>query len=142
MYDKQPNRDNEIHLDATTRKQLYDTYVKDLEGDEIVSYSSFCTIWKKIFPHVKIPARKAVHGKCTTCAQLTELMRSCTMRDKNYYRGLFTYHAATFMSERRQYYQRRIQAKTEPLEYLSMIMDGMAQVILNDLFIKCIFMRS
>lgn len=166
MYDKQPNRDNEIHLDSTTRKQVYETYVNDLPGEKILSISAFCKIWHRIFPHVKIPARKAVHGevyfffyfsffctthvalprvpplgKCTVCAQLTELMRShCTQREKSYYRGLFTFHASTFMSERKQYYARRLQGKMEPESYLSMIMDGMAQVIPNYLFIVYIFM--
>ena len=81
--------------------------------------------------HIALPYVPPL-GKCTICAQLTELMRShCTLREKSYYRGLFTFHASTFMSERRQYYARRLQGKMEPEFYLSMIMDGMAQVIPN-----------
>ena len=49
--------------------------------------------------------------------------------ERKYYRAMFTFHAATFMSERRQYYARRTEALNYPDSFCSIIMDGMAQVI-------------
>jgi hypothetical protein len=149
------NRANEIHLDTTTRQHIYDMYyaeMSSIEEVETVSYPTFLKIWYKIFPNVKIPARKAVHGKCLLCSTLTELLRGhCTIGkhyfidfiifslktnqllyifadERKYYRAMFSFHAATFMSERRQYYARRTEAFNYPDSFCSMIMDGMAQV--------------
>ena len=132
---------------------MYYAEMSSIEEVGTVTYPTFLKIWYTIFPNVKVPARKAVHGKCLLCSTLTELLKGhCTIGkyyfivfiiliffiiimllktnadERKYYRAMFTFHAATFMSERRQYYARRTEAVDYPDSVCSMIMDGMAQV--------------
>lgn len=77
--DPQPNRKNEIHLEYRPKLEIYEEYVSECEEimcSEPISYDKFIKMWKLSFRHVKIRKYKAVEGKCSTCAILTQLRSS------------------------------------------------------------------
>ena len=79
MGDAAPNRAEEIHLEPIDVVDIYLEYKRDLTHHAdfpTLNYSSFCQIWKECFPHVTIRQYKAVGGKCSTCAVLSDLRRS------------------------------------------------------------------
>lgn len=126
-------RDEQIHLESITKKEIYNEYVNDMEVNyktcTPMSYDEFVRLWIAVFNHVKIRKFKAVTGKCNTCATLTDL-RSKT-RNSSIMKAIATYHALhrfTYMQERRMYYQKIVAAVSNPDEFMSVILDGMAQV--------------
>jgi hypothetical protein len=79
MGDVAPNRAEEIHLEPIDVVDIYLEYKRDLTEHAdfpTLCYSSFCEVWKDCFPHVTIRQYKAVSGKCSTCATLSDLRRS------------------------------------------------------------------
>ena len=79
MGDAAPNRAEEIHLEPIDVVDIYLEYKRDLTHHAdfpTLNYSSFCQIWKECFPHVTIRQYKAVGGKCSTCAVLSDLRRT------------------------------------------------------------------
>ena len=71
---------------------------------------------------------KSVHGKCTTCAMLSGIRRhEGSAKRREAISRLFLLHRMSFMAERRGYYKRRMQAAEDPENFMSVIMDGMAQ---------------
>lgn len=128
--DQAPNSGGEIHLDPTTKEEIYTEYVMDMEsvGEERLDPSNFRDLWKTCFPHVKIKEFKNVTGKCDTCAALTAARKK--YRDKasremvQYFHAM---HRIMFMSERKEYYLRRHFALFTPSTHMSIISDGMAQ---------------
>lgn len=131
--DDQPNR-NQIHLDHTTKLEIYDEYVFDLrlaEHDDrsLLSYSSFVNdVWNTCFPYVRIREYKACSGKCEMCCRLSILMRKHktieAMRD---IRDLRALHRIDFMADRLRYKERINQAINTPGKFISIITDGMQQ---------------
>jgi hypothetical protein len=74
--DKVPNRKNQIHLEYRTKYEIWEEYrdqSKYILCSEPISYSEFVGLWERSFSHVKIRKYKAVEGKCSTCAVLTQL---------------------------------------------------------------------
>lgn len=63
--DPMPNTDGEIHLEKQDIKGIYEEYEADFEekGRNPLCYQSFCKLWTKSFPHVKIRAYKQVSGQ-------------------------------------------------------------------------------
>jgi hypothetical protein len=112
-FDMQPNREDEIHIDDCCKRDIYLMYKLSMKennklGDRILSKSSFYNLWKNCFDHVKIRKYKAVHGKCTTCAMLSEAkLKAASWKERKLYSQLFAHHRYTFMKERRDYYTRR-----------------------------------
>lgn len=93
-----------------------------------LSYQQFCQVWKNCFDHVKIRKFKAVTGKCTACSQLTNLR--CKFKSVNHRKqihDLHQFHRITYMSERRAYYKKIWHARSQPDQFMSIILDGMAQ---------------
>jgi hypothetical protein len=122
----------EIHLDPVEKRDVYKEYCIDMteanDKDDIVSYSHFLKIWNKQFPHVRIREYKAVSGKCACCANLSHMRgmsKNPAMRIE--ISELHALHRITYMSERERYYERIRLAKNDPDNYMSIIMDGMAQ---------------
>jgi hypothetical protein len=79
MGDSAPNRDEEIHLEPIDVVDIYLVYKRDLTEHAdfpTLCYSSFCETWKTCFPNVTIRQYKAVCGKCSTCATLSDLRRN------------------------------------------------------------------
>ena len=68
---------NEIHLDVTTKKAIYQLYAQEMnnynEEYPVYSYGKFVFIWNEVFSHVSIREYKDVTGKCDFCAKLTIL---------------------------------------------------------------------
>jgi hypothetical protein len=129
--DKIPNL-QEIHLDPIDKKEVWKEYRQEIlqfeTEAELLKYSAFCALWDSAFPHVKIREYKAVTGKCVFCATLSKLRcstKSPMMRFE--ISDLHVLHKHTYMHERWEYYERTRKAKTDPDNYMSIIMDGMAQ---------------
>jgi hypothetical protein len=79
MGDVAPNRAEEIHLEPIDVVDIYLEYKRDLTEHAdfpTLCYSSFCGVWADCFPHVTIRQYKAVSGKCSTCATLSDLRRT------------------------------------------------------------------
>ena len=54
----------EIHLEPMLIKDVYDEYLEDYKDSQsLVTITSFCWIWKNLYPNVKIRQFKAVMGK-------------------------------------------------------------------------------
>ena len=131
--DKMPTSE-EIHLDPMEKKKIWKEYchevtnVFELDESYLLKKTAFCVLWKNGFPHVKIREYKAVTGKCTHCAILS-FLRSTTKNSLwcEEISDLHVLHRVTFMSERKSYYERLWLAITEPQNYMSIIIDGMAQ---------------
>jgi hypothetical protein len=125
-----PNKGGEIHIEKTEKKVIHEQYETDLQytGSPTVKYTTFLHAWDNVFPHCKIRTFKAVSGKCTFCALLTDLRKDSQNR---HFRQLITdmhaLHRMTYMSERLVYYRKIMKAFNEPVEYMSIIFDGMAQ---------------
>lgn len=79
MGDAAPNRAEEIHLEPIDVVDIYLEYKRDFDEQPdypTLAYSAFCQIWKMCFPNVTIRQYKAVCGKCSTCAMLSDLRRN------------------------------------------------------------------
>ena len=90
------------------------------------------------FCKVKIRDLKECCGKCRICMELTEARRSTTDKVKKaYLTALFAVHRTTFMEERLVYSNHRLLGRLDSGNFLSIILDGMAQVppVLNCLLI-------
>ena len=131
--DKIPNSGGEIHLEANyTRRTIWKEYMDDcfnlLLEKEALSYQNFCKLWHEAFPHVAIRVFKAVCGKCTSCAVLSDLrMRYHSTYVREFVTNFHALHRMTYMSERQVYYAKIWKAVNLPKEYWSCIFDGMAQ---------------
>jgi len=129
MGDSMPNVD-EIHLEPIEVKEIYAEYVDDAKssGSEWLCPSSFVTVWKNLFSHVKIREFKAVSGKCSTCAKLSDARKMYKDQSRRTYITEMHYlHRSAYMNERMKYAERRQLACKLPKSYLSIIIDGMAQ---------------
>lgn len=129
MGDSMPNVD-EIHLEPIEIKDIYEEYADDskLSGSEYLCPSNFTKVWKTLFSHVKIREFKAVTGKCSTCAKLSDARK--LFKDqarRSYITEMHYLHRSAYMNERMKYAERRQIACTLPQSYMSIIIDGMAQ---------------
>ncbi len=131
--DKIPNKD-EIHLEPIDRKEVHNEYTATMahyfpeEPDVALGYVAFLRIWTHNFPNVKIREYKAVTGKCSCCAKLSDLRRKFKAAHiRQAITDLHALHRITYMSERKTYYQKQILAIMQPDVYMSVILDGMAQ---------------
>jgi hypothetical protein len=125
-----PNRGGEIHIEKTEKVTIHEQYEADLQfsGVSIVSYTTFLHVWDNHFPHCKIRAFKAVSGKCTFCALLTDLRKNSQNRQfRQSITDMHALHRITYMGERMVYYRKIMKCLNEPKEYMSIIFDGMAQ---------------
>ena len=130
--DNVPNAKEELHLEPTKKKTVYEEYCADIaaSGDccSPVTLSLFLDLWNQVFSYVKIRRFKQCCGKCNLCARLSELRRQFTdIRGREEVSRLFVLHRCTYMGERELYYARRNMALMEPWDYLSTITDGMQQ---------------
>jgi hypothetical protein len=132
--DKAPNS-TEIHLEPVTKLEIFREYQAAIasyfpdEKDELcLEYTSFLNQWETCFSHVKIREYKAVSGKCTTCATLSDLRRKYkSVHIRQTVTDLHALHRITYMAERMNYYRKQWLAITHPDMYMSVILDGMAQ---------------
>jgi hypothetical protein len=132
--DKQPvggvDCGTEIHIEPIAILRVHSEYLLNISdaGEKTLSYTSFLSMWKNCFPHVKIREYKAVSGKCKTCAILSEARRKHLSRDaRRYLTQLHSFHRTMYMGERQSYYARRNDAMLMPADYWSGIGDGMMQ---------------
>lgn len=129
--DVMPNL-GEIHFEKTERRAIYNCMVTELTDSschiKFLSYGRFCRLWKEQFSHVKIREFKAVTGKCHYCAILSEIRCSTKKREVRQrvsdYQAL---HRVTYMGERKLYYSKLLRSLSESANYISIIIDGMAQ---------------
>lgn len=108
-------------------------YVNDfgiIYKEPYLRINQFWKYFNDVFgPVVQVRKKKSVTGKCSICALLSLLrMRSKSHVEIEAVSKLFAIHKMGFMGERMSYYERRAQAMNLPLEYLSLITDGMAQL--------------
>jgi hypothetical protein len=121
----------EIHLETQEKIEIWAEYVWDMYtlGEyEALCYSKLLELWDLVFPHVKIRVYKAVTGKCTICAVLSDLRKkhhSTVMR--KLVTTLHAFHRIMYMGERSVYYKKVYDAMTDPTSFFSGISDGMAQ---------------
>ena len=70
---------NEIHLEPMQKVDLWKEYCSDIHfllcEEKALNYSGFLDVWRNNFPHVSIRKYKAVTGKCSFCAVLSDLRR-------------------------------------------------------------------
>lgn len=128
--DAMPNRATggiaELHLESQSLNKLYAQYLSECVTH--VSAKVWKFIWDNLFPHVKIREYKQVGGKCETCALLSDLRSQFkNAKLKQMATDLHTLHRNTYMGERWEYYDRRMEALNNPDEVMSIIADGMAQ---------------
>jgi hypothetical protein len=124
-----PNR-AEIHIEKTEKSVIHEQYEADLQcsGNPTLSYTTFLRLWDTHFAHCKIRAFKAVSGKCSFCALLTDLRKNSQNRQfRQSITDMHALHRYTYMGERMVYYNKITKAFNEPMEYMSIIFDGMAQ---------------
>jgi hypothetical protein len=127
--DHNPNS-NEIHLEKQDKIEIYRAYraaYEDiLKNDEIVTYSYFLRLWETMFNHVRVREYNAVTGKCHYCAVLTALRTEGSRKKQVKARvtDMHALHRATYMMERKKYYENMRKAVDEPE---SIILDGMAK---------------
>ena len=128
--DQIPNSD-EIHLETQEKLEIWAEYVWDmffLGEYEALCYSKFLELWDLVFPHVKIRVYKAVTGKCTVCAVLSDLRKKYHAKDvRRLVTTLHALHRIMYMGERSVYYKKVFDAMTDPLNFFSAIFDGMSQ---------------
>lgn len=127
-----PNTNGEIHLDPIDYREIYDEYVSDImhryKDRYHLEYTQWRSLWQHAFSHVRIREYKAVTGKCQTCAILTEVRRQRKdVAGRTLINELHGFHRLEVMGERDTYYQRQQLALDHPDEYMSIIVDGMAQ---------------
>ena len=122
---------SEIHLPMAIRKvDLHARMLRELrishphlqEGD-FPGELLFRKVWKKDFPHVKVPKRTRL-GKCDHCCLLNKkregpLNRLELMQVKRQYFE----HIQSVRDERTLYYQRQSKAIIRPYRYTSLILD-------------------
>ena len=133
--DQAPNRDNKVQLPGLyTKSSIYTMYrhhvSEQFPGDEheILSKSSFLSIWKNIFPMVTLTKYCHVSGKCSACHWLyerQEVFRSANELDTIRY--FANVHKVMIEMERSTYMKKRQQAQEHPNLYMSLIIDGMSQ---------------
>jgi len=129
MGDSMPNMD-EVHLEPIDIKEIYEEYLDDAKstGFEALNTTNFTKIWRNLFPHVKIREFKAVTGKCSTCAKLSDARKLYKDREQRVYlTEMHFLHRSAYMNERMKYAERRQLAYKLPNSFLSIIIDGMAQ---------------
>ena len=130
--DHMPNKGNEIHLETIEKKDIWQEYVNDcaniLKIDTCMGYTHFVEYWNTFFQHVKIREYKAVSGKCYMCSILSSLRKKFVETSlRGEITELHALHRITYMSERRFYYARIMKGCEDPLNFLSLIGDGMAE---------------
>jgi hypothetical protein len=125
---------HEIHLDVAEKSEIYKLFRVDasyrwlLEDNEIIGYTTFTRLWDKVFPFVKLRVYKAVPGKCSFCAKLTELRSKTQNREQwKYITYLYALHRVSYMNERKSYYEKQLLAIEYPDKYMSIIFDGMSK---------------
>lgn len=133
--DHAPNRDNKVQIPGIyTKSSIYSMYRHNVteiyRGDEheVLSKSSFMSIWKNIFPNVTVTKFCLVSGKCTTCHSLYERME--VFRDEKeleIIKSFANIHKITVEAERGCYMKKRQMAQEHPNLYMSLIIDGMSQ---------------
>jgi len=127
MGEKLPHR-NEIHLPSfLSWKAIFIDLTKYLSFNNFrsISFSYFCYLRRKYFKNVTIPEKSRL-GKCDTCLTLQQRKFKCTNPVE--YQNLsdeFVLHNQLQMKERLLYKQRATLGKTQPSQYLSLIVDTM-----------------
>ena len=130
LGDEQPALD-EVHLDPIQKQDIYLEYYNEtlnVDGLQPLSISRMEQMWLDCFPYVKIREYKACTGKCSICADLSELGRKLNTKEAmQYLKACRIIHRADFMSDRLLYGERKKQSQLYPGQYLSLITDGMQQ---------------
>ena len=127
----QPDKE-EIHLDFTTFKAIYDEYVRSQPvlkmmefNGKLLSYNEFRSMCQKTFPKVHIRKSKGITGKCHFCEGLANLTRTCHLvTDLILIRNYRMYHRNFFMGEKIAYYNRQMMAFGSEGLIWSIIVDG------------------
>lgn len=126
-------KDNKLQIELCGMDELYLMYVNDFTNvfkEKYLGKNHFRKIFKDVFsPVVQIRKRKSVTGKCQICALLSFIRsRAKSQVEIEAISKLHMIHKIGFMGERNSYYERRALAMRLPMEYLSLITDGMAQI--------------
>ena len=122
----------EVHLPPGRWRQVYDLFVSEMQLDlgtnEVVcSPNYFNSLRKKFFPTVKVPPQQRF-TKCKQCTLLkAETARTRIPEELKAIKKRQHKHLGQLMKERRKYWSRRSKARTQPKQYMSMIIDGMDQ---------------
>eukprot|EP01103_Thecamoeba_quadrilineata_P015175 TRINITY_DN470_c0_g1_i8.p1 TRINITY_DN470_c0_g1~~TRINITY_DN470_c0_g1_i8.p1 ORF type:complete len:433 (-),score=32.33 TRINITY_DN470_c0_g1_i8:481-1779(-) len=118
----------EIHLPIYFRwHDLYLEMLSDMAdkwpSNFIPKYSTFYRCRKTKFSHVKRPKYTKL-GKCDTCSTLSNNINASHGAQKFNLRTQMHEHTLLHRGERLTYHTRRTQAKLNPKEYLSIILDA------------------
>jgi hypothetical protein len=130
----QPNRKGERHLHkgGLTKKVIYKkSYLPDMRKIGVryaVRYPSFCKVWRRCFPQVKIRKYKAVESKCVECALLDcEAEQAVSSKAQQEVAQLFYLHSIKYRGQRDWYHKARQNCCINN-DAVSGIADGAAQV--------------
>ena len=95
-----------------------------LQQKKLVYYKHFIAVWKKYRLHIKI-RRQIRFARCDICCDNRDTIRySMSSEVKNEARKVLHLHYEYVKKERNMYYSKRNEAKNDPSNYLSMIIDG------------------
>ena len=105
-YCEQQPDSEEVHLPERTYKaDVYEEMVNDLKKtlptSEIPAYQTFCTAWRKHYPHLKIPRVNRL-GRCDVCCSFAEKIKVAVGRGKSRLCAELQKHRAQTRAERKQ----------------------------------------
>ena len=127
--DNEPNA-NQVHLSMCEKKDVYEEYISDdviIDSGECYCLTEFRSIWKNVFPQVKIRKWKNVEGKCNFCECFQTLLKTTRVRsDREILKQYRLMHRAYYMGEKLEYYKRVREAVDSCGLVWSFIIDGMS----------------
>ena len=117
----------EIHmLERLKKVDVYESCIHDLQQayspDELPGYSTFSNVWKKNYPHLKIPKHCRL-GRCDVCCDLDEQIKNATGRNRRALLDKKTWHKHLCNKERSHMTACHARARAEPLEWTCLCTD-------------------
>ncbi|XP_052789179.1 uncharacterized protein LOC128223807 [Mya arenaria] len=125
--DKMPNT-YKIHLPSCMQKRaVYSLYKEEMDQQDTISHTHFFRLWKRFVPNVIIPKRSRF-TVCDTCHDIkSKLEKTTNKMERKELHQRREKHLRQQNAERSKYYKHIRKAKSQPDQYLSIILDGMDQ---------------
>jgi hypothetical protein len=129
--DKSPIDDEEIKVNVSHRKDVFNQYRKSLErSDQMVRITRFYEIWDSLFPLCVNRTWCSIPGKCDTCYEIDQLRRTSTSLkvQKALQYAHLLHRGGLFNLERNEYKNRVVEALMDDPknpQIMSIIIDGM-----------------
>ena len=113
---------------STTKRITYQMYLRDTDQDEErASFSYFCEVWLESFPDLVVQ-KYSNFTKCDVCVEyLLKKERRLNASQLKQVEAEHAKHVEHVMAQRQAYWRNCSKAKSNPEEYLSIIVDGADQ---------------